>query len=280
MGENSNIQWTHHTFNPWIGCTKVSPACDHCYAEKGSARLGAQHKLKLWGGDRYFTSESYWKQPLAWNRRAEKAGERHRVFCASFADVFEDRKDLVEPRARLFDIVARTQSLDWLLLTKRPENIARMVPWGQRGTHLADPGCWQNVWLGTTVEDQAHLDKRAPELLSVPARVRFLSYEPGLAGINLAPWIANRTKLHWVIVGGESGPKARPFLTDWALDVQRLCKKWNVRFFMKQLGARPMHYDVISNTLLEIDDLKDSHGGDWDEWPRFLSGLKVREFPS
>ncbi len=131
MGEGSKIQWTHHTFNPWRGCTHVSPGCEHCYAEALSKRNPAQ--LGTWGagGTRVVASEAYWKQPERWNRAAEAAGERHRVFCASLADVFEDRPELVEPRERLWRLIVATPHLDWLLLTKRPENIARLL--GPRG---------------------------------------------------------------------------------------------------------------------------------------------------
>ena len=173
MGQNTEIAWTDATFNPWIGCSKVSDGCRNCYAEVDTfARRERARGLELWGpkAARHVTSESYWKQPLKWDREARAAGVRRRVFCASMADVFEDRPDLVEPRQRLSDLVLSTPSLDWLLLTKRPENAARL--WLEAG--VTNDAWSDNVWLGTTVEHQAAANKRIPHLLAVPARVRFL----------------------------------------------------------------------------------------------------------
>src|SRR5579862_1495352 len=143
MGRNSSIEWTHHTFNPWWGCAKVSPGCENCYAETWARRVGQD----LWGvkNDRRFFTDKHWDEPLRWNEEAESDGERKRVFCASMADVFEDRADLKPWRERLWTLIEKTASLDWLLLTKRPQNISGFVPWKDR---------WpQNIWLGTTVED-------------------------------------------------------------------------------------------------------------------------------
>ena len=147
MAENSGIEWTHHTFNPWIGCDHVSPGCDNCYAEAGTnARVSRGKGLPLWGADahRQVTSAGYWRKPLLWDREAAEAGERHKVFCASLADVFEDfRGDLLvtgsprplprmealdDVRARLWALIEGTPNLDWLLLTKRPQHVLRMVP--------------------------------------------------------------------------------------------------------------------------------------------------------
>ena len=150
MAKNSAIEWTHHTFNPWWGCTKVSPGCKHCYAETWSKRLGQD----LWGARaaRRELSDGYWRQPLAWNVSALKAGRRTRVFCASMADVFEDRRDLDSKRERLWALIEQTPKLDWLLLTKRPQNVARLAPYGET---------WpDNVWLGATAENQKWLDRR------------------------------------------------------------------------------------------------------------------------
>lgn len=144
MSEHSSIEWTDHTFNPWWGCARVSPACEHCYAETFSKRLGQ----KIWGvrAERRFFGDPHWREPLKWDRRAAKIGERHRVFCGSMCDIFEDRRDLDVHRERLWRLMAETPNLDWLLLTKRPENVALMAPWREP---------WPfNVWLGTTVEDQ------------------------------------------------------------------------------------------------------------------------------
>src|SRR5689334_23137746 len=128
MSENSKIEWTHHTFNPWRGCARVSPGCEHCYAETWAKRNPAQ--FGTWGatGTRVVASDAMWREPLKWDRKAAAAGERHRVFCASLADVGEDRLDLMVPRRRLCELIVDTPNLDWLLLTKRPENLARLFP--------------------------------------------------------------------------------------------------------------------------------------------------------
>jgi protein gp37 len=227
MAKNSKIEWTHHTFNPWWGCVRVSPACKHCYAETWAHRLG----LGLWGKDapRRFLSDAYWKQPLAWDKEAATAKTRARVFCASMADVFEDRRDLDAQRARLWEVIARTPNLDWLLLTKRPELVGNMVPWGNAWPH--------NVWLGTTVETQRWAERRVPELLRHHARVRFLSCEPLLGGIDLTPWIGpNERSVDWVIVGGESGHSARPMNPVWARSLRDQCIEHGVAFHFKQWG--------------------------------------------
>lgn len=248
MAENSKIEWTHHTFNPWRGCTKVSAGCKHCYAETLSGRNPGT--LGIWGknGTRAIGVESYWKQPIKWNKDAALAGERRRVFCASLADVFEgpesmpaDAVELVAAaRRRLFDLIQATPNLDWLLLTKRPENITAMLPlgWGDG---------YPNVWLGTSVEDQAAADKRIPILLAVPARVRFLSCEPLLGSVDLGLMgtlpaeISPRyslvyERLHWVIVGGESGGGARPMHPEWARSLRDQCTSAGVAFHFKQWG--------------------------------------------
>ncbi len=228
MARNSQIEWTHHTFNPWWGCAKVSPACEKCYAELWAKRMGQQ----LWGKDsgRRFFSDAHWNEPLAWNEDARGAEEQHRVFCASMADVFEGRSDLDAQRERLWALIRATPRLNWLLLTKRPENIAEMVPWGSD---------WpSNVWLGTTVESQKYAEIRLPHLLKHAASVRFLSCEPLLGALNLGAWFA-RKGLHsidWVIAGGESGPGARPMHPDWPQGLLEQCQKANVPFHFKQWG--------------------------------------------
>lgn len=265
MGENTAIEWAHHTFNPWRGCTHVSPGCEHCYAETLSARNPAQ--LGTWGagGTRAIASESYWRQPVRWDRRAAEAGERHRVFCASLADVFEDRPELVEPRARLFALISATPHLDWLLLTKRPE-VARVMLNGRelmtamdtlRGAAAGD-FVWPlpNLWLGTSIEDQRRADERLPELLAAPAALHFVSAEPLLSHVDLShpdhragetaesvgvwdPWLGN---LGWVIVGGESGKDARPMAPFNARSLRDQCAAASVPFLFKQWGEwAPMY---------------------------------------
>ena len=235
--ENSTIEWTHHTFNPWWGCTKVSAACKHCYADSLAKRYGHN----VWGkhADRRFLSDNNWRQPLRWNAKAAAHGERARVFCASMADVFEDRRDLDEARRRLWALIATTTSLDWLLLTKRPEAIARLVPWGTQ---------WpRNVWIGTTVENQKVARERLPHLVELPAVVRFISAEPLLGPLDLSPWISG---LDWVIAGGETGHGARPSSPAWFKALRKQCRAADVAFHFKQWGDyAPIGATDVSNRL-------------------------------
>ena len=255
MAENSKIEWTHHTFNPWIGCQKVGPGCDHCYAEAWDAR-GLQQRESRWGphADRTRTSAGNWSKPRAWNKAAAGLAERPRVFCASLADVFDNHTSILpEWRADLWALIRATPNLDWLLLTKRPGNIAKMLPpdWGDG---------YPNVWLGCTVVNQDEADRDVPKLLAVPARVRFLSMEPLLGPVDLTelknPAVTigehiysaldcdvdpeddewHGAKIHLVIVGGESGPGARPMHPDWARSLRDQCQAAGVAFFFKQWG--------------------------------------------
>lgn len=228
MAKNSQIEWTHHTFNPWWGCSKVSPACNNCYAEQWAKRMGHQ----IWGAaaSRRFFSDAHWNEPITWNEEASLSGHRERVFCASMADVFERRSELNAQRERLWKLIERTPNLDWLLLTKRPQNIENMVPWAGR---------WPvNVWLGTTVENQAFAEMRLPFLLKHPAAVRFLSCEPLLGSLDLRPWFQRRGlfPINWVIAGGESGPGSRPMHPDWAKNLLHQCQESGVPFHFKQWG--------------------------------------------
>jgi len=231
MAKNSSIEWTHHTFNPWWGCAKVSPGCEHCYAETWARRVGQG----VWGAraPRRFFSKKHWDEPFKWNAEAEMTGERRRVFCASMADVFENRSVLNEPRSRLWSIIESTPMLDWLLLTKRPQNIEKMIPWENNWPN--------NIWLGTTVENEKYAKLRLPFLLKHPARIRFLSCEPLLGQINLRKWlkanIANGMYgIDWVIAGGESGPGARPMLPRWAQSLRDQSIEFNIPFHFKQWG--------------------------------------------
>jgi protein gp37 len=243
MGANSKIEWTDHTFNPWIGCTKVSAGCRGCYAEVSTpVRTQRAKGVELWGphGTRKRTSEAYWKQPLRWNEEARKSGVRRRVFCASLADVFEDRPELVDWRTDLFKLIDATPYLDWLLLTKRPENIDRM--WREKDGRGWLDDLRSNVWLGTSAEDQATYDLRRP-LLSRVAHLcdtTFLSLEPLLGPIELhgldPGW--------WVIAGGESGPKARPMQLQWVRSLRDQCDERGCHFFFKQWGEWGPHPHV------------------------------------
>ena len=225
MAQYSSIEWTDHTFNPWWGCTKVSAACDHCYAETWARRMG----FDIWthGRPRRFLSDAYWQQPHRWNKDAAKTGRRARVFCASMADVFEWKRGLATWRHRLWQLIDDTPHLDWLLLTKRPHLASRLTPWG------ASWPC--NVWLGTTAEDQRWAEKRLPSLRAIPATVRFLSCEPLLGPVDLDPWLADGT-VQWVIAGGESGPRARPSDPAWFLDLLTQCIRHGTPFHFKQWG--------------------------------------------
>jgi len=273
MGENSGIEWTDHTFNPWMGCTKVSPACKFCYAERDmDHRYG---KVK-WGpsGSRVLTSDSNWQKPLRWDAEAKKSGIRYRVFCASLADVFEDWQGSIEDhkgqrlwkcdgidtwqhqalagrtdaimlkhckpitmgdvRRRLFDLIDATPNLDWLLLTKRPENIRKMWLHFDWQTP-ADAPHRKNVWLGTSLESHEYIG-RLDFLLSAGALASkvFISAEPLLDSL---PTLSEHLDgIDWVIAGGESGPEARPTNADWFRSVRDQCELKGVPFFFKQWG--------------------------------------------
>ena len=223
MSENTGIEWCDHTFNPWWGCVRVSPACEHCYAETFARRVGH----RVWGvqADRRFFGDKHWDEPLKWNRAAQADNVRKRVFCASMADVFEDRRELDEHRDRLWDLIDRTPALEWLLLTKRPQHARQLTPWGRR---------WpENVWLGTTAEDQRRADERIPFLLDVPVKVRFVSAEPLLGPVDFGPYLQ---RLHWVILGGESGAGARSMDLAWARGVRDQVRGAGIPLFFKQWG--------------------------------------------
>ena len=173
MAENSKIEWTDHTFNAWVGCTKISPACDHCYAESWAKRTGSPG---LWQGERRRTTASNWMQPVKWNRGAAMAGTRRKVFCASLADVFDNQVP-ASWRDDLWGLIEQTPHLDWLLLTKRPQNIAKMLPDPLAGVRAWGSG-WPNVWLGTTIEDRKRAATNLAALGAVPSAVRFVSAEP------------------------------------------------------------------------------------------------------
>ncbi len=223
MGHNSTIEWTDHTFNPWWGCTKVSPGCAHCYAELWAKRYGHS----LWGTEnpRRTFGEKHWNEPLRWNRHAAQHGQRERVFCASMADVFEDHPSLEVERQKLWQLMQETPMLDWLLLTKRPENIQRFAPWQDN---------WlPNVWAMVSVENQEQAQRRIPLLLEVPAQIRGLSVEPLIGAVDLTQWLQD---IHWVIVGGESGRQARQMNPEWVYQLRDQCVAAKVPFFFKQWG--------------------------------------------
>lgn len=270
--KNSKIEWCDHSVNFWWGCEKVSPACAHCYAEL-LAKLFSKGKA-TWGatGQRWDRSVKAVDELLALDMAARQRGAVERVFINSMSDTFEDREDLNQARSLLFFWARRLANLDLLLLTKRPENVARLVPpdW------LED---WPaHVWMGTTAENQAMADERIPQLLNVPAAVRFLSCEPLLGQVDLhgvcfenescescgekittniftsscscrcccegsEPCLL-RGKIEWVICGGESGAGARPMHPDWARALRDQCDEQGVPFFFKQWGEWAPTVDV------------------------------------
>ena len=268
MGALSKIEWTHHTFNPWWGCVKVSEGCKNCYAEAFAKRTGN----KVWGpgSERRLFGDKHWAEPLKWNAAAEKAGKRHRVFCASMADVFEDHPDVKDQRARLWTLIEKTPHLDWLLLTKRPQNIPSLL---SESFGTREPELPENVWLGCTVENNDEARNRIPDLLEVPAAVHFVSAEPLL---EMPDWVP--TDIDWVIWGGESGRRARPCAIEWLEVGVEACRMTGAHPFVKQLGSV-----VVSENRVDANGswawragLRDSKGGDWNEWP---DHLRVREFP-
>lgn len=244
MGENTKIEWAHHTFNPWYGCQKVGPGCDHCYAEGWAKRSG----MVQWGphAERRRTSESNWRQPIKWNAEAERLGVRYRVFCSSLADVFDNAVP-VQWRIGLMKLICETPNLDWLLLTKRIGNASAMLETAFRAVHHQREG-WAdnippNVWIGATICNQEEADRDIPKLLAVPATKRFLSMEPLLGPVDLSRWLDDGSNemalagtLDWVVVGGESGPHARPMHPAWVRGLRDQCKAARVPFLFKQHG--------------------------------------------
>jgi protein gp37 len=277
VGENTKIEWCDHTFSPWVGCTKVSPACDHCYAEGWAKRSG----MVEWGPgkSRRRTSAANWKDPLKWNRQAAETGVRPRVFCASLADVF-DNEVPDQWRRDLWALIRSTPNLDWLIVTKRIGNATRMLPadWGEG---------WPHVWLLITVCNQPEADRDIPKLLRTPAQVRGLSLEPLLGSADIVPYIGGRTflcscgfkqtesemlflggnnyfcrncderceihpALDWIIVGGESGPNARPMHPEWARSLRDQCRAAGVKFMFKQWGEWAPPPDTFSRSGFEF----------------------------
>jgi protein gp37 len=222
MAEITGIQWTDSTFNPWWGCTKVAPGCDNCYAAALDARTGGDY----WVNSPRQMSVQNWNKPIRWNREAEANMVRHKVFCGSMCD-WTDNKAPVGQLDRLWDLIRVTPMLDWQLLTKRAPNIRKSLPddWGDG---------YKNVWLGVTVENRAHGLPRIEHLRELPAKVRFLSIEPLLEDIG----DLDLTGINWVIVGGESGPRARKMEATWAERIVAQCREQEIPIFFKQWGGR------------------------------------------
>lgn len=301
MGDTTNISWTDATFNPWIGCTKVAPGCQNCYAERD---MDHRHGRVKWGpnGQRSRTTDANWRKPISWNK------SHRRVFCASLCDVFESWSGPIvdhhgdrlwvsdqEPgryceekgeylpdeqanidngvfrpatmddlRADLFRLIDKTHLLDWQLLTKRPENIRRM--W--QGRHR------NNVWLGTSISDQATAERKIPALLENAGLGRhlFVSAEPLLGPIDVREW---RGHIDWLILGGESGPAARPCDAQWIIDAVEQCRGTNTQVFVKQLGQNPVNLPKHPECLTD-EWIKDRAGANPTEWP---AQFRVQQFP-
>lgn len=301
MGKSTGIEWCDMTYNPWRGCVKISEGCEHCYAESQSKRN--PRVLGEWGSNarRAFAAHGYLAQPFKWNADAISDKVRPRVFCGSLMDVWEIRHDLDLPRAGLLNTIAETPHIDWLLLSKRPENWLRCIadarphlselgetmckrwlsavftpaatdvgPGGSLYTRMTapiSPEVPANVWIGTTVENQRRVEARCTALLKIPARVHFVSAEPLLDLPDLRPYLAPGM-VNWVICGGESGSKARPFLSDWARVLLDQCGDAGISFFMKQMGDNA---DDHKGQLLYPKD---------DPWRDIPKDLRMRQFPT
>lgn len=311
MAENSKIGWTDHTFNPWWGCEKVSEGCLNCYAETFANRCHPDKELWKPGSPRLLMKDSYWNQPRKWNTKAEKQGIRPFVFCGSMCDICDPQAPdgVIE---RLFDLIRETPNLFWLLLTKRPERFSKILPldWGEG---------WDNVMLMTTCENQARVDERIPILLHAPCRYRGISIEPMLGPIDFDVDMGeevNRVRLNcgephcncglpkidWVIVGGESGPGARPMHPDWVRSIRDQCAETETPFFFKQWGewavadqsecgesVFPEYYKVVpwaeelkfyrygKNLSGDLLDGKQYHEFPWNGIPRTVEELEEIE---
>jgi protein gp37 len=282
MAEETGIAWTDSTFNAWIGCTKVGPGCDGCYAHVLDARYrwgGAAH----WGAGvpRHRTSAGNWHKPIEWNARAAKTGKRWLVFCSSLSDVF-DNEAPEEWRADLFALIRSTPALTWQLVTKRIGNALKMLPpdWGAG---------YPNVWIISTIVNQEEADRDMPKLMAVPAHVHGASYEPALGPVDWSPWFARG--LSWVIIGGESvqsGHVTRAFDLGWARSTIAQCRAAGAYPFMKQVGSKPFEVDPdpthggfrcgpgYRKATISLP-IKDRAGATPEEWPE---DLRVREFPA
>lgn len=294
MADTTKIAWCRNsdgtpgaTFNPWIGCTRVSAGCAGCYAEKFVRRMAADMRVQ-WGKGkaRRRTTNDNWKKPLRWNREAAAKGIRIRVFTASLADIF-DAEVPPEWRADLWQLIRETPNLDWIIVTHRAENIRDMLPedWGDG---------WPNVWLVVTAEDQKAADHRIPLLLSIPATVRGLSLEPLLGPVNIcwalsrnpldiaagflrrghfAPGLETLRALDWILIGGESGAAngtgARLCQLEWIAALVKQCRDAGVASFVKQLGSNPWRGD-------EEYPAAEPAGRAPEEWPDYL---RVHQMP-
>ena len=233
MGKNTGIEWTDATWNPWYGCLKVSPGCKQCYMYREQRRYGRDPMLVT-------RSKTTFEAPLKWTEPAK-------VFTCSWSDFFIEQADEWRPAA--WDIIRQTPHT-YQILTKRPENIEDRLPddWGNG---------WPNVWLGVSVESQEYLD-RFSVLMDIPARVRFISYEPALERVDFGVAVTSGS-LDWLISGGESGSKPRPANLDWFREVRDDCQLFDVAYFHKQHGGSRKIGGVWGGRELD--------GRTWDQFP-------------
>lgn len=294
MGANSHIEWTEATWNPLTGCTRVSRGCDNCYAARQAA--GRLKNTAAYSGLAVITPSGRaafnghirllpdrLEQPLRWRKP-------RRVFVNSMSDLFHPDVPFTFVD-RVYDVMCRTPQHTYQILTKRPELMAAFYGATEGGYPLRPT--LPNVWIGTSVEDQVAADERIPHLLRTPAAVRFLSCEPLLGRVDLRAIYRDamdeahdvdclNAGIHWVIVGGESGPGARPMSLRWARGIVEQCQVAGVSVFVKQLGRLPCvpscadvycdHPDCRTDWLR----LQDRKGGDPSEWP---ADLRIREMP-
>ena len=310
MGDRSGIEWTEATWNPLRGCSRVSEGCRNCYAEAVASRFSGEGmpyeglaKNGKWTGKIRVVEEAL-ERPLRWRRP-------RRIFVNSMSDLFHEKVDEQWIR-NIFSVMEAAQRHTFQILTKRPQRMLAWVSefdkWLRYAGSVSFAEKLSNVWLGVSVEDQATAEERIPVLLKTPAALRWVSYEPALGPVDFKPWVhpfagtdeepcegpcceTPRGLLHWIVVGGESGPRARPFNVQWARAVVECCRAAWTPVFVKQLGSRPgfrledeeargnrmpsfHHFDAPSG--LHIKAMDDRKGGDPAEWPE---ELRVREWP-
>lgn len=288
MSDTTKIQWAHATFNPWIGCTKISPGCANCYA---ATRMWAKHWGK--GVPRRRTTEHTWQQPLRWN-----VGSGHWEHARVFPSLCDwlDPEVPIEWLADFLKLIYDTPDIDWLLLTKRPELwkerlataltcvLSHRPATDENYSVLKWVASWlngtapNNVWIGASAEDQKRYRERVPALIKIPARIRFLSLEPLLEDISISNWGSpeeGERLIHWIIVGGESGSKARPCDGEWIRGIVHQCHAAGTAVFVKQLGSNPVQSEC--DGVVRGRRYNHPKGGDPAEWP---TDLRVRKFPN
>lgn len=270
MSENTKIQWCHHTYNPWRGCRKVAPECQNCYivTTPPFRSTGQTH-----GSARVRAGDAHLAEPAKWDRKAAAMKERHRVFCLSLGDWLDDENVPIAWLATLLQTINETPNLDWLLLTKRPQNwehrIAKTIIPRAKDAINDMAQMWlagfppPNVWIGVSAGASQQ------DALNIPAPIHFLSCEPMLGPMDET----HAARFDWIIFGGESGAKARHCHTDWMRDGLGFCRQHRIAPFVKQLGANAVAAGRDQKYLIAM---KDKKGGNMDEWPE---DLRVREFP-